>query len=568
MFDFKTTLLFFFWGPPFAFTPAFTDFVRLEDWRHGSEGPTEWCASMAPEDMIVGGSARQLDATLFSTLRTHRVPSPPLATPVVKLYAIVRNMVNPYDPSDDSPRFQHRVPTAVAAGSGTSPVSRHVSAASSCAVEAHSPSTSAAGESSRTSQPNDSTPQSTKRLYGHSAAGVTDREGELRRLQDDVRSALPVTEFEISTDGNTAFSEGQILGSVCHNAEVFSGLSPPKKQRLSPKGDVPSACSWVQGPERIFDADFPYGKDLYQEDEAYKEWSDFCETGEGEEGGDGGVENHRSCGEKWNVWHHGGDDKWENHVALRASYGVYVNGFTWTFEEYDARLEAGLVSEDPQTVCLPVAPYATSWYEWKPCTTGDDNGRVDEFAMTQTSLTACLSGAGGCSPNQDAIAGNITKNASPAGTDASEEVGSSGDDEGANPKDDHWLVPPRDIILKALESMCEDGDGVTKEVCKVLDHLEGGELATLCHDSLRGGWNPHAGVVDRVKTVLKDALPKMAVNAMDLVKTGTMEHLMTGPNTAKTAGGWDEDIAGNITKNASPAGTEASGFDGKSEAGI
>ena len=188
---------------------------------------------------------------------------------------------------------------------------------------------------------------------------------------------------------------------------------------ISPKGDVPSACSWVHGPERIFDADFPYGKDLYQEDEAYKEWSDFCETGEGEEGGDGGVENHRSCGEKWNVWHHGGDDKWENHVALRASYGVYVNGFTWTFEEYDARLEAGLVSEDPQTVCLPVAPYATSWYEWKPCTTCDDNGRVDEFAMTQTSLTACLSGAGGCSPNQDAIAGNITKNASPAGTEAS-----------------------------------------------------------------------------------------------------------------------------------------------------
>ena len=183
-------------------------------------------------------------------------------------------------------------------------------------------------------------------------------------------------------------------------------------------------------------------------------------------------------------------------------------------------------------------------------------------------MTACLSGAGGCSPNQDAIAGNITKNASPAGADASEEVGSSGDDEGANPKDDHWLVPPRDIILKALESMYEDGDGVTKEVCKVLDHLEGGELATLCNESLLGGWNPHEGVVEQVKTVLKEALPKMAVHAMDLVKTGTMEHLMTGPNTAKTAGGWDEDIAGNITKNASPAGTEASGFDGKSEAGI
>ena len=116
-------------------------------------------------------------------------------------------------------------------------------------------------------------------------------------------------------------------------------------------------------------------------------------------------------------------------------------------------------------------------------------------------------------------------------------------DEGTTSKDDHWLVPPLHTIIKALESMCEDGDGVTKEVCKVLDHLEGGDLAALCHDSLRGGWNPNAGVVDRIKTVLKAALPKMAVNAMDLVKTGTMEHLMTGPNTAKTAGGWDEDKA-------------------------
>jgi hypothetical protein len=125
------------------------------------------------------------------------------------------------------------------------------------------------------------------------------------------------------------------------------------------------------------------------------------------------------------VWHHGGDDKWENHVALRASYGVNVNGFTWTFEEYDARLDAGLVSEDPQIVCLPVAPYETSWYEWKPCSTGDGNGRGDEFAVTQTNLTACLFGPSWCSPNQDDTAGKITKNASPVGTDASSFDGKS-----------------------------------------------------------------------------------------------------------------------------------------------
>ena len=87
---------------------AFTDFVRLEEWRHGNEGPTPWHASMTPEDMITGGPALQLDATLFSTLRVHRVPHPPLSTPVVKLYAIVRHTVNPYDPADDCPRFQHR----------------------------------------------------------------------------------------------------------------------------------------------------------------------------------------------------------------------------------------------------------------------------------------------------------------------------------------------------------------------------------------------------------------------------------------------------------------------------
>ena len=419
MFDFKATLIFFLFGPPSAFIPAFTDFVRLEDWRHGSEGPTEWCASMAPEDMIVGGSARQLDATLFSTLRTHRVPLPPSATPVVKLYAIVRNMVNPYDPSDDSPRFQHRVPTAGAAGSVSSPVSPPVSAASSCAVEPHPPASFEAGESSSTSPPNDSTPQSTMRMYDHSTMPETGRERKLRRLQDEHRHALPLTELDISTDGNTPSSERELMESVCPIAEVLAGRSPPKKQRLSPKVDVPSARAWVQSPQRNYDADYPYGKDLYQEDEGYQEWSDFCQFGEGAEGGDGGVEHHRSCGEKWNVWHHGGDKQWENHVASRLSYGVNVNGFTWTFEEYDARLEAGLVSEDPQIVCLPVAPYEICWYEWKPCTTGDDNGRVDEFPVTQTSLTACLSGPSGSSPNQDDIAGKITKNASPVGSDAS-----------------------------------------------------------------------------------------------------------------------------------------------------
>ena len=95
--------------------------MRLEDWRHGNEGPTQWRESMTPEYMITGGLARQLDATLFSTLRVRRVGNRPLGTPVVKLFAVVRDTVNPCDPSDDCPRFQHQVTAASDSGKGASP---------------------------------------------------------------------------------------------------------------------------------------------------------------------------------------------------------------------------------------------------------------------------------------------------------------------------------------------------------------------------------------------------------------------------------------------------------------
>lgn len=375
--------------------------------------------------MIVGGPALQLDATLFSTLRTHRVPSPPLATPVVKLYAIVRNMVNPYDPSDDSPRFEHRVAQAVAAGIVPSPESQTVSSGSSCAGDASLPSSPVVADVSSTPLPDDATPGATVPLHDHSNMPVTSRERNLRRFQDDTRSAYPVTVLESPTEVDPPDPACGLLDSSNTYAEVFAEAKPPKKPRLSSMGDVPSASSWVKSPQRFYDPEHPHGKDLYEEDEGFDDMYDFCQSGQGEEGGRSGVEQHRSGGEKWNVWHHGGDDQWENHVASCASYGVLLNGFTWSFEEYDARLEAGLVSEDPKLVCLPVAPYEKTWYEWKPCATGDDNGGVDEFLLTQTSLTACLSAPGGSSATQENNAGKTTKNDASVVPDASGNDGKS-----------------------------------------------------------------------------------------------------------------------------------------------
>ena len=129
-----------------------------------------------------------------------------------------------------------------------------------------------------------------------------------------------------------------------------------------------------------------------------------------EAGVEPGVQNERRCGEKWNVWHHGGNGDWENHVASCASYGVFVNGFTWEFADYDARVEHGTVSEEPQIVCGPVSPYETSRYVWEPAAMGVAGSVEDEFALSQKSMSSCLGAADERSPNQEDKAGKTSRN--------------------------------------------------------------------------------------------------------------------------------------------------------------
>ena len=155
---------------------------------------------MTPEDMITGGPALQLDATLFSTLRVHRVPNPPLSTPVVKLYAIVRNTVNPHDPADDSPRFQHRI-GAAAVGGGNS--HRELSGTgSSVPSSPHLPALeSSAGNTSAREDPQ------------MSACAVATHPAK----------ALPVGAKPVSTLSPTTSS---VAGSDCNDAMAFNAAFP------------------------------------------------------------------------------------------------------------------------------------------------------------------------------------------------------------------------------------------------------------------------------------------------------------------------------------------------------
>ena len=143
-----------------------------------------------------------------------------------------------------------------------------------------------------------------------------------------------------------------------------------KNPGLTGEGGDPFASSSANSPLIPLDSENPYGKDLYEEydpdcEDNYNDWRIA-------EGGEPGVQNERRGGEKWNVWHHGGNGEWENHVASCASYGVLVNGFTWNFADYDARVQDGTVSEEPQIVCVPASFYETSRYVWAPAGMGVD----------------------------------------------------------------------------------------------------------------------------------------------------------------------------------------------------
>ena len=379
---------------------AFTDFVHLRDWEHGNEGTSVWTEVMEREDMVVGGPALRLDATIFSNMRPHRAAAPPVGVPVVKLFAVVRLVGVLHAPNDDLARFG-----SLQCQDGS--------------PRPTSPTTD--GASSPLSSPK-KTRRTSVSIVGTDGAGSTGGQGETS---------------ELPKERDTAEEDDCFWDRLTY----VRGQENDERERVQRMGQIPA-----------FDADVLEVAGQYR---------------------------------KMHVFARMHLDKWAREDAAEKADDI-ASGFVYpTFET--------------EVVCVSSEE-------------GDDGpGKASSLRSDDT--------------------------------DASEEVGSSGDDEGTNPKDDHWLVPRPDTIIKALESMCEDGDGVTKEVCQVLDHLDGGDLAALCHDSVRGGWNPNAGVVDRIKTVLKAALPKMAVNAMDLVKTGTMELLMTGPNTAKTAGGWDEDKA-------------------------
>jgi hypothetical protein len=104
------------------------------------------------------------------------------------------------------------------------------------------------------------------------------------------------------------------------------------------------------------------------------------------------------------------------------------------------------------------------------------------------------------------------------------------------------MSPPScNRIAKALESTGEEGDGVTEEVAKVLDRLDAGDVADLCRESLGNGWKPSEDMVDRIKAVLKAALPKFVVNGMQAAGTGSMNSLNARTRSGTTAEGGTED---------------------------
>ena len=345
--------------PALSSAPAYTDFVRLSDWTHGNEGPTVWSASMSPEEMVVGGPAVQLDASIFSNLRPHRVPAAPLGTPVVKLYAHVRLKRNkPYDPSNDSPRFQHRAATAVS-GRG------HAFGLSS---------------SSGGAQPVTPALQATTWRGGDVCTTEGGREG---------CGACGVSEM------------------VLPEVDARPGASPSKKQRLKLENGDPTVCTSPRSPMPPCDPEHPYGRDLYEED--HGEFEDHYAQCVLEEGGEPGVERERRGGEMWNVWHHGGDNRWENHIACYRSYGVAVNGITWKFDYYDARRELGTVSETPQIVTGPVAAYGQASYNCDLLASWTEDDAEDEFELTQRTLSACLSGQEGGFPSKDDAAGKTLR---------------------------------------------------------------------------------------------------------------------------------------------------------------
>ena len=88
-----------------------TQFVHLDDWRHGSEGSTEWSRDSgtgSTKAYAGGGVVGCLSHTILSSHRPHRAAAPPLATPVVKLFLQYHHTDMPYSPVADSPRFGSR----------------------------------------------------------------------------------------------------------------------------------------------------------------------------------------------------------------------------------------------------------------------------------------------------------------------------------------------------------------------------------------------------------------------------------------------------------------------------
>ena len=120
--------------------------------------------------------------------------------------------------------------------------------------------------------------------------------------------------------------------------------------------------------------------------------------------------------------------------------------------------------------------------------------------------------------------------------DGREKDSAGGDDDRSNPEDDNAgkARPSVNRIAKAVESMGDEGDGVTNEVANVLDGIDAGDVAALCRESLENGWKPSGDVVDRILAVLKAALPKAVENGMQAAQTGTMNslnaHATSGPN--------------------------------------
>ena len=84
--------------------------------------------------------------------------------------------------------------------------------------------------------------------------------------------------------------------------------------------------------------------------------------------------------------------------------------------------------------------------------------------------------------------------------DGREKESAGGDDDRSNPEDDNGgkSRPSVNRIAKAVESMGDEGDGVTDEVAKVLDGIDAGDLADLCRESLENGWKPGVVLVDRI----------------------------------------------------------------------